>query len=82
MQLYKSWKCLIAIIGLCVCAGLLIDLQNVPRHSFSPVVEWIETKSKHVTDTTRSKEPKVTKSLPKNIKDKVRINIQDYLIGK
>ena len=86
----KNWKGLIGILGLCACAGLLIDSQDFlltepqdfSHHSVSPVFDWIKAKPKSVTDlkqslTTRPKEPDlVDDGPPKIIQDKVRIHNQ------
>lgn len=76
MQLCSNWKGLLGIVGLCVCAGLLIELQDLPQHSFSPVFDWIDAKPKPVTNKQslieKPKEPEAMDSLPKKILDKVR----------
>lgn len=77
MQSCKNWKGLIGILGLCVCAGLLIDLQDLTQHSFSPVFDWIDTKPEHPKSLiTKPKEPKVMENLPKNKQDQVKIDMQ------
>ena len=81
MQLCTNWKGLIGIVGLCICAGFLIELQDSPHHSIPPVLYWLDAKPKPVTDKEslipKAKESDVMESLPRKILDKVRIDIQD-----
>ena len=79
MQLCKTWKGLISIVGLCLFAGLLVELQDLPHHSIPPLFEWLDTESvpaKALKVTVRSRETdEAMESPPTNIKDKVRIDI-------
>ena len=81
MQLCKSWRGLISIVGLCLFTGFLVELQDLPHHSIPPVFEWLDTEStsvpaKALKVTVRSRETdEAMESPPTNIKDKVRIDI-------